>query len=765
MFARKSLGAGVGLLLVATSACFNQPKVDARSLRCKSDENCPSAYVCSGASAGVVGACVRPGADGAVEDVPGNGGLTETGSDTRVLGNDVSTAGATGTGGAAGQGGADGAVGDVPGNDVLTEAGPDMPFVGNDASLGGATATGGVASQGGATGTGGTTSTAGVSGTGGAGLAPCPTLANPSNGSVSVPSTTVGSLATYTCSSGYQPPTPSKERTCQSDGTWSGVVPTCIPVDCGPPPAVTNASVSRAATTYGSSAAYACDAGYALSGTSSLTCQADATWSRPGPTCTIVDCGSPPKIPNGSVSAARTTYLATATYTCDVGNVFSGATTTRACQADGTWSTPVPACTVQMLTLTISKPGPGAGGVISADAGISCGTTCSATYAYGAAVTLTATPDANQSFVGWSGAGCAGKGRCSFTITSDTTAVATFSPAPNIVFVTSTTHNAALGGLAGADTLCKERAQAAGLSGTYQAWLSTSTVNAKDRLGTASGWVRPDGKPVLNHAGDIASNRFFYPVRLDESGTDVGNVWVWTATSSDGARVAYADSTTCADFTTATPDPTRYVYSGLASSVGVEFTSRNLLNCDSELHLYCFGTDRTAVVSVDPATTGRHAFASLEAWSPGTGIASADALCQREASAANLPGTYKALLASAGASAASRFNANGTPWIRSDGIPLTSSASGFFSAAFWDAALNVTADGQKYLSGGLYWSGAGTMTTAGTNATTCSNWQSVTPTAVESVFGVQGESSALYFFGSTHGDCASTGVGLVCLQE
>jgi hypothetical protein len=418
-----------------------------------------------------------------------------------------------------------------------------------------------------------------------------------------------------------------------------------------------------------------------------------------------------------------------------------------------------------MLTLRISKPGPGTGGVTSADAGISCGTTCSATYAYGTAVTLTATPDANQTFVGWSGAGCAGKGHCSFAITSDTTVIATFSPAPNIMFVTSTTHNAALGGLAGADSICTGRAQAAGLSGTYRAWLSTSTVDAKDRLGSASGWVRPDGKPVFNRVADIASNRFFYPARIDESGTDAGSVWVWTATYSDGTRISYSDSTTCADFTSAIPDPTRHVYSGLSSSVGVLFTDRNLLNCDSELNLYCFGIDRTAIVSVDPATTGRYAFASRGSWSPGTGIASADALCQREASAANLPGTYKAMLASDGASAASRFNSNGAPWIRSDGIPLTPSASGFFSAAFWDAALNVSADGQQYFSDGLFWSGSGTMTTAGTSATTCSNWQSVTPTAVNSLFGIQGETSALFSFGSTHGDCASIGVGLVCLQE
>lgn len=726
MLARKSLGAGVALLLLAASGCFNQPNIDAGSLKCKSDENCPSGYACFGAIAGVVGTCVRPGADGAVEDVPGTS--------------------------------------------VLPEVGSDMPFVAND-SIAGATGTGGIASKGGATGTGGMTTTSGIGGTSGTGgtsstsgtsdtgPAQCPTLTNPSNGSVSVPSTTVASIATYTCSSGYQAPVPAKERTCQSDGTWNGVVPTCNPVDCGAPPTVTNASVSRTATTYGSSATYACDTGYAMSGTSALTCQADSTWTRPGPACTIVDCGSPPKIASGSVSAARTTYQSTATYTCDVGNVLSGATTTRTCQADGTWSTPVPACTTQMLTLKISETGPGAGGVTSSNGGISCGATCTATYAYGTTVTLTATPSTNQAFVGWSGAGCTGRGQCSFIITSDTTVSATFSPAPNIVFVTSTKHDAALGGLAGADDICKGRAQAAGLPGTYRAWLSTSTVNAKDRLGSASGWVRTDGKPVLNRVEDIASNRFFYPPRLDESGKDVGSVYVRTNTSGDGAWSTETTNTSCGDFTLAPADSVELLLSGLSSGSGEVFTRLGLQTCSTEQPLYCFGVDRAAIVGVDPVATGRYAFIA-NPWSSGGGIASADARCQTEASDAHLPGTYKALLAANGASAASRFNTNGAPWVRLDGIQLAPTASAFFSSSLLDAAPNVAPDGQ-YFGNFSTWSGAATMTIAGTSETTCSNWQSVTST---SLFGIAGDTSSLWFFGVDKGLCSQSGA-LICLQE
>jgi hypothetical protein len=104
-------------------------------------------------------------------------------------------------------------------------------------------------------------------------------------------------------------------------------------------------------------------------------------------------------------------------------------------------------------------------------------------------------------------------------MTSDTAVNAVFSPPPNIVFVTSTRHSPKFGGLAGADAICAARATAGGLAGTYKAWLSTSTVNAKDRLVPASGWARPDGKPVLNQIKDIESNKVFYPPSLDESGS------------------------------------------------------------------------------------------------------------------------------------------------------------------------------------------------------------------------------------------------------
>ena len=54
----------------------------------------------------------------------------------------------------------------------------------------------------------------------------CPSLSDPLNGGVTWTSLSVGSIATYTCNSGFEL-VGNEMRTCQSDGVWSGEEPVC----------------------------------------------------------------------------------------------------------------------------------------------------------------------------------------------------------------------------------------------------------------------------------------------------------------------------------------------------------------------------------------------------------------------------------------------------------------------------------------------------------------------------------------------------------
>jgi CSLREA domain-containing protein len=78
------------------------------------------------------------------------------------------------------------------------------------------------------------------------------------------------------------------------------------------------------------------------------------------------------------------------------------------------------------FVLDVTLSGNGSGAVGSSPSGIDCEPSCSASFAEGTEVTLTATPDANSTFEGWSGAGCSGSGDCVVTLNADTTINAAF---------------------------------------------------------------------------------------------------------------------------------------------------------------------------------------------------------------------------------------------------------------------------------------------------------------------------------------------------
>src|SRR5664280_2680497 len=92
--------------------------------------------------------------------------------------------------------------------------------------------------------------------------------------------------------------------------------------------------------------------------------------------------------------------------------------------SNGTWS--IGAYEYPSYVLTVSVSPSGSGIVTSSPSRISCDSTCSASFASGTSVSLTASSNSGSTFSGWSGGGCSGTGTCTITMTAATSVTATF---------------------------------------------------------------------------------------------------------------------------------------------------------------------------------------------------------------------------------------------------------------------------------------------------------------------------------------------------
>ncbi len=121
---------------------------------------------------------------------------------------------------------------------------------------------------------------------------------------------------------------------------------------------------------------------------------------------------------------------------------------------------------------------------------------------------------------------------------------------PRIIFTTSAVYNGNLGGLPGADAICNSLATAAGLVGTFQAWLADgvdSPNTRESRLG--SPYVRTTGAIVAGDWADLTDGTLDLAVLLDENGGTpcCGVNFVWTNVAAVGAGAE--TSTHCSGWT------------------------------------------------------------------------------------------------------------------------------------------------------------------------------------------------------------------------
>ena len=165
------------------------------------------------------------------------------------------------------------------------------------------------------------------------------------------------------------------------------------------------------------------------------------------------------------------------------------------------------------------------------------------------------------------------------------------------IFTTSTTYNGNLGGIAGADTKCQTRADAAGLGGTWKAIVSIGNSNspltdkAKGRIGYD--WdvlTNVHGVPLISSyqiwvVEDLSNGQFKgvalnMRMEFDEFGNKVSGV-AWSGSTDEGEP----SGNDCNDWTSnsAAFDGTY----GLTYDRTANWISNTTLDCANNFRLYC----------------------------------------------------------------------------------------------------------------------------------------------------------------------------------
>ncbi|XP_071948695.1 CUB and sushi domain-containing protein 1-like [Antedon mediterranea] len=114
----------------------------------------------------------------------------------------------------------------------------------------------------------------------------CPVLNAPVNGLVTGDKYYRTQSLTFSCNEGYRL-RGSRRRVCTGSGEWSGRDVSCSPIEnyCGDPGSIVDGKITGVSFNTWDMVIYECNAGYYLSGPSSLLCLPGNQWSGQPPTC------------------------------------------------------------------------------------------------------------------------------------------------------------------------------------------------------------------------------------------------------------------------------------------------------------------------------------------------------------------------------------------------------------------------------------------------------------------------------------------------
>ncbi len=158
-------------------------------------------------------------------------------------------------------------------------------------------------------------------------------------------------------------------------------------------------------------------------------------------------------------------------------------------------------------------------------------------------------------------------------------------PDERVAFISSTTTNGSLGGVQGANTYCQTRAETAGLSGRYIAWIANSNPYSAPAFvfeRASMPYVRVDGVQIADDWTDLVSGTINSRLNVTEV-QGAGPSGVFTNVTEFGLQ--NSSTSHCVDFTSSGGVT---VKGGASSSTDAGWTNQPTLACNTNRALYCF---------------------------------------------------------------------------------------------------------------------------------------------------------------------------------
>ncbi|XP_049664063.1 P-selectin-like isoform X2 [Accipiter gentilis] len=182
----------------------------------------------------------------------------------------------------------------------------------------------------------------------------CPVLSAPDQGELNCSHLhgdfVFGSTCTFSCQMGFVLSGP-ESRKCTAMGTWTGDSPHCEAITCpvlsAPDRGELNCSHLHGDFTFGSTCAFSCQMGFALTGPGNRECTAMGTWTGDAPRCEAITCPVLSAPDKGELNCSHLhgdfAFGSTCAFSCQMGFALMGSGS-RECTVTGTWTGDAPHC-------------------------------------------------------------------------------------------------------------------------------------------------------------------------------------------------------------------------------------------------------------------------------------------------------------------------------------------------------------------------------------------------------------------------------------